>query len=185
MIQEFTTENFLVRPIRLDDASLVFEHWAQEIDIAKYMTWKPHKDVEETELFIESCLDGWQNNDFTWLIETEQDKQVIGSFAASRNGSRIETGYLLRKEYWGKGYIPEVIRAFITKAFKIDGVFRVWAVCDVDNLASKRAMEKGGLEPEGILKSWLVHPNIAAEPRDCHCLSIINNHRPSIDLAGL
>lgn len=103
MIQEFTTENFLVRPIRLDDASLVFEHWAQEIDIAKYMTWTPHKDIEETKLFIESCLDGWQNNDFTWLIETKQDKQVIGSFAASRNGSRIEIGYLCEKSTGVKG----------------------------------------------------------------------------------
>ena len=46
-------------------------------------------------------------------------------------------------------------------------VFRVGAVCDVENAASARMMEKAGLAREGLLRRWLVHPNIGAEPRDC------------------
>jgi RimJ/RimL family protein N-acetyltransferase len=40
-------------------------------------------------------------------------------------------------------------------------------VCDVDNIASARVMEKAGLTLEGRLRRWLVHPNISDEPRDC------------------
>ncbi|ORU94795.1 MAG: hypothetical protein A6F72_09225 [Cycloclasticus sp. symbiont of Poecilosclerida sp. N] len=62
---------------------------------------------------------------------------------------------------------------FIQKAFEIEGVHRIWAVCDSENKASKRAMEKSGMNYEGLLKSWLVHPNMGNEPRDCYCLSIV------------
>jgi ribosomal-protein-alanine N-acetyltransferase len=46
-------------------------------------------------------------------------------------------------------------------------VFRIGAVCDVDNIGSARVMEKAGLVREGVLRRWLVHPNISDEPRDC------------------
>jgi RimJ/RimL family protein N-acetyltransferase len=46
-------------------------------------------------------------------------------------------------------------------------VFRIGAFCDVDNVASARVMEKSGLVREGLLRRWLMHPNISDEPRDC------------------
>ena len=52
-------------------------------------------------------------------------------------------------------------------AMRQDGIRRLGAVCDIDNLASARVMEKAGLAREGILRRWLVHPNISPEPRDC------------------
>jgi hypothetical protein len=48
---------------------------------------------------------------------------------------------------------------------------RVWAVCDSTHLASVRVLEKAGLEREGILRRFIVHPNISPEPRDCFCYS--------------
>jgi ribosomal-protein-alanine N-acetyltransferase len=46
-------------------------------------------------------------------------------------------------------------------------VFRISAVCDVDNIGSARVMEKADLVREGVLRRWLVHPNISDQPRDC------------------
>jgi RimJ/RimL family protein N-acetyltransferase len=46
-------------------------------------------------------------------------------------------------------------------------IFRISAVCDVENIASARVMEKAGLIREGLLRRWLVHPNISDKPRDC------------------
>jgi ribosomal-protein-alanine N-acetyltransferase len=45
----------------------------------------------------------------------------------------------------------------------------VWAVCDVDNLASARVLEKAGMGREGRLRRWVLHPNVSAAPRDCWC----------------
>jgi ribosomal-protein-alanine N-acetyltransferase len=49
----------------------------------------------------------------------------------------------------------------------------VWATCDVDNVASARLLERVGMEREGVLRQWLVHPNLSEAPRDCLCYSIV------------
>jgi len=46
-------------------------------------------------------------------------------------------------------------------------MYRVWAVCDVDNTASARVMEKIGMMREGLMRRGVLHPNISSEPRDC------------------
>ena len=50
-------------------------------------------------------------------------------------------------------------------------VRRVWAVCDIDNRASARVLEKIGFEQEGVLRRWITHPNVGPEPRDALCYS--------------
>lgn len=173
MFTHFESEHFLVRPIRQDDAKFIFDHWTQDSDITRYLTWKPHQTIADTNSYIESCIESWEQDSFTWLIETKNDNKIVGSFAARRNSHKLDIGYLLIKELRNKGYMTEVIESFIEAAFKIEGVVRIAAVCDVENLASKRAMEKAGMSYEGLLKRWLVAPNISQIPRDCFCLSVV------------
>jgi RimJ/RimL family protein N-acetyltransferase len=65
--------------------------------------------------------------------------------------------------------MTEVVRAVNDWALAQPEVHRVWAVCDVDNLASARVMEKAGMAREGKLRRWAVHPNLSTEPRDFWC----------------
>ncbi|HET9377415.1 MAG TPA: GNAT family protein, partial [Chthoniobacterales bacterium] len=44
--------------------------------------------------------------------------------------------------------------------------FRVWAHCDIENLASARVLEKSGMSKEGILRRFSIRPSISQEPRD-------------------
>ena len=173
MFTEFETDRLQLRPIGLNDLNHVFDYWTQELDIARYMTWKPHQTKGETQQFIITCIEGWKNNRYSWVIETKNTNEIIGSFTSSRIEHKLDIGYFLLKKHWGKGYMPEIIKSFTQEAFKLDGIYRIAAVCDVDNIASKRALEKSGMHYEGLLKSWLTHPNIASEPRDCHSLSIV------------
>lgn len=50
---------------------------------------------------------------------------------------------------------------------------RFWTVCDTENLASARVMQKCGMQLEGILRRWRPSPNISSEPRDVFCYSIV------------
>jgi RimJ/RimL family protein N-acetyltransferase len=68
--------------------------------------------------------------------------------------------------------MTEALKGIIDWALGRSEVFRVWAVCDVDNLASARVMEKAGMKREGRLCRWSVHPNLSAQPRDSYCYSI-------------
>jgi [ribosomal protein S5]-alanine N-acetyltransferase len=89
------------------------------------------------------------------------------------DGHKWELGYVLARKYWGRGYMTEAVKRLIATAFEDAAVYRVWAVCDVDNLASARVMEKSGMQREGLLRRWSIHPTIGAEPRDSFCYSIV------------
>ncbi len=175
MFEELITARTRLRPICEEDLAVIFEKWTQDADISKYMTWAPHKNIQETKQFINYCLDSWDKSNCTWIIENKDSSEIIGSFAARYEDHKIDIGYLLIKSHWGKGYMTEVIESFINEVFKDKDVQRIWAVCDAENIASKRVMEKAGMKYEGLLKSWLVHPNMGLKPRDCHCLGITSN----------
>ena len=67
----------------------------------------------------------------------------------------------------------EAVSAIIQWSFAQPPIHRVWATCDVENLASARLLEHVGMEREGVLRRWLMHPNVSDTPRDCFCYSIV------------
>jgi [ribosomal protein S5]-alanine N-acetyltransferase len=76
--------------------------------------------------------------------------------------------YSLARAYWRQGYATEAAGAVVAWAVSNPDIYCVWAVCDVENTASARVLEKLGLTREGVLRRWLRHPNISPEPRDCY-----------------
>jgi len=175
MFNELKTERLKLRRIREEDAETIFELWCQDSDICKYMTWIPHSNISITKAFIGFCLKGPEFDHHTWLIEEIETNNIVGCFDATKNQHKVDVGYLIAKQYWGKGYMSEALSSFISKAFELNDVYRVSAVCDVENEASKKVMEKVGMTYEGLLKAWLIHPNMDSKPRDCHSLCIIKN----------
>ena len=63
--------------------------------------------------------------------------------------------------------MTEVLTEVVSWAMRQPSIFRIGALCDVENIGSARVMEKAGLVREGILRRWLMHPNVSDEPRDC------------------
>jgi RimJ/RimL family protein N-acetyltransferase len=74
---------------------------------------------------------------------------------------------VLAAAHWRRGLMTEALTEVIGWAMRQPAIWRIGAVCNVDNRASARVMEKAGMQCEGILRRWLLHPNISAEPRDC------------------
>jgi [ribosomal protein S5]-alanine N-acetyltransferase len=74
---------------------------------------------------------------------------------------------VLSRAHWGRGLMPEAIRTLSADALSLAGVFRIQAICDAENRASARTLEKSGFVREGRLERYSVHPNIGHEPRPC------------------
>lgn len=89
------------------------------------------------------------------------------------DGHKMDLGYALAKRSWGQGYASEAVQAVVDWAFRQGEIFRVWAVCYVENAASARVLEKVGMQREGRLRRWNMHPNVGDEPGDCYCYSIV------------
>jgi ribosomal-protein-alanine N-acetyltransferase len=155
------------------DAEGIFAAYAQDREVTMYLAWRPTGNIEDTRESLRHAANEWQEGSaFRWTIFRKKDDQLLGTLALRVDGPKVELGYVLAKKFWGKGLTTEAVRAIVDWALKEDGVYRVWAVCDVENPASARVLEKAGMEREGLLRRWSVHPTRSSEPRDCYCYAI-------------
>jgi ribosomal-protein-alanine N-acetyltransferase len=105
----------------------------------------------------------------TYVLVGRAEGRLLGAFDLRhpQPPHRIDCGYVLARPFWRRGLMTEALRAAARWAMGEPDIWRIGAVCDTENLASARVMEKAGLAREGILRRWLVHPNVSPEPRDC------------------
>lgn len=170
----FESERLVLRKPRMEDAPAIFDGYAQDPEVTRYLTWKPHKNIRDTEEFLLACGQLWRmGKDFAYAITLKEDDKLIGTIGLHPMNLKVEVGYGLARLYWGKGYMTEVLRTVIAWAFTQPDIFRVQAFCDVDNLGSARVMEKVGMVREGLLKRYVLHPNISDEPRDVYLYAIV------------
>ena len=172
--REFVTARLRLRPAELRDAVVIFERWTQDPEVTRYLLWSPHKDVSETEAHIRRCIDRWNSGEeFVWIIEDRTSTLLVGSLAARNQTHGMNIGYLVARDCWGRGYMVEALEPVTRWSLTQPSIERVWATCDVDNVASARVLEKAGFEFEGILRRWESHPNVAPGRRDARCYSKI------------
>jgi len=174
MPEQIETERLLMHPPHPEDAIAIFEGWAQDTEVTRYLTWRPHDRIEQTQAFVRSCIEAWEGEiRFPYMITLKEIDQVIGMIDPRIEGPKVGIGYGLARAYWGKGYIPEATRAIIEWAFQQPSLYRVYATTDVENIASQRVLEKVGMQCEGILHKYIIHPNISDIPRDSYIYAII------------
>ena len=167
------TYRLRLRIPRLNDAEDVFRKYAQDPAVTKYVVWTPHKNVKETKDFFRRCIQYWGGEiAFPWVIELKTERELLGMIELRMEKHRADMGYVIGRPYWGNGYATEALKSIIDWVLTQNNIFRVWAVCDVENAASARVMEKAGMQREGILHRYIVHPNISDQPRDCYCYSV-------------
>lgn len=168
--ERLETDRLALRRPVADDARAIFERYAQDEEVTRYLTWHPHATLDETRAFLRRCDAGWDTgNDLTWALTLGGDENLIGMVGVRPRGHKPDIGYVLAREHWGRGYMTEAASAIVTLALRDPDVHRVWAVCDVDNRASARVLERVGMTHEGVLRRWIVHPNISEIPRDVNC----------------
>lgn len=85
-----------------------------------------------------------------WHTSLRQQNQFIGFFIVKvlPETGETEIGYRLLPQYWGQGLATEGARAMVKHARDHLKVKRVVGVADPENQASRRVLEKAGLEFE-------------------------------------
>jgi len=164
----------MLRRPRLSDADEIFDSYAADPEVTRYVTWRPYNDRSEVAQFLHSRLARWDSGEeFSWAITRPQEDRVIGMIACRVREHAADIGYVMSRNYWNRGYTTEAANAVVDWASNLEFVYRVWAVCDVENKASSRVLEKIGMQREGVLRRYIVHPNVSSEPRDCFAYSKI------------
>jgi len=172
--KQIETERLILRKPRMDDAPVVFAGWVQDPEVTRFLTWRPHDNIVQTESILTRAIAAWDGDArFPYMITLKENGAVIGMIDPRIAGHKVELGYVLGKAHQGQGYMTESVRAIIDWAFGHSTIYRVYATTGVDNIASQRVMEKAGMQREGLLRKYIVHPNISDEPRDSYIYAIV------------
>lgn len=157
----------------MDDASVLFIAYMQDAEVTRYTTWRPHQRLQEVEDFISSSISAWENKTrFPFVITLKEKDEPFGMIDFHSRGSTIGLGYVIARFHQHKGYATEATRAIINWAFQQPTIYRVNASTDVENIASQRVLEKAGMMREGLLRKYIIHPNISDIPRDSYMYAI-------------
>lgn len=171
---QIETKQLILRKPQMDDAYAAFAGWVQDPEVTHFLTWRPHENIETTKAVLQRAISDWDKETrFAFVIVEKNTGQLVGMIDLRMEGHKAEIGYVVARTYWGKGYMTETVRAVIDWAFQEPAIYRVYATTSVDNAASRRVMEKVGMQCEGILRKYIVHPNISDEPRDSYIYAIV------------
>jgi RimJ/RimL family protein N-acetyltransferase len=157
----------VLRPPVRGDAQAVFDRYASDPEVTRYMGWARHVSLADTRAFVAFSEDEWKR----WpagplLVFSRETGQLLGSSGLGMESPDCAaTGYVLARDAWGLGYATETLGAMVDWAVELK-IERLYALCHSDHRASWRVMEKCGFAREGILPRHLVFPNLSAEPRD-------------------
>ncbi|MDO8543363.1 MAG: GNAT family protein [Opitutaceae bacterium] len=168
----FATSRLVGRMPRADDAPAVFNSYACDPEVTRYLSWRAYDRVEPLAAFLRECVAHWEKGDghLAWLLCLKGTDTPIGSIGMTmEGGGKVMFGYVLARKFWRHGFAAEALTHLVDWSLAQPTVYRAWAFCDVENTASVRVMEKAGMVREGILRRWHVCPTLAAEPRDCVC----------------
>ena len=79
----------------------------------------------------------------TYVLLGRDDHQLRGAIDLRREAPhRLGFGYVLARAWWGQGLMTETLAEVVRWALGQDPIRRIGSVCDVENAASARVMEK-------------------------------------------
>lgn len=147
------TERLILRAFEQSDLDDFFEY-ASVKGVGERAGWKHHESKEESQQILNSFI----IHDKTFAIVLKENSKVIGSLGVEEYGMEEalteflefkgrEIGYVLSKDYWGKGIMTEAVKAIINYLFnELNLDFLTCGYYDF-NYQSKRVQEKCGFKP--------------------------------------
>jgi ribosomal-protein-alanine N-acetyltransferase len=151
------TNRLILRPFVMDDVTDMFNNWASDSEVTKYLSWQAHTDIATTKYVMKMWIDSYSKNEtYRWgIVCRENGNEVIGSIDVVRINEdleRAEIGYCISKKFWNKGITTEALTAVIDYLFSC-GFMRISAYHDVLNPASGQVMQKCGMQFEGVFRN--------------------------------
>ena len=169
------TERLILRTWRESDLNDLYEY-ASVPGVGEMAGWAHHESIEESKRILTSFISGKK----TFALELKENGKVIGSLGLEEldpdpmgeGKYGREIGYVLSKDYWGRGLMPEAVKAVIDYCFDILRYDYLTCGHFLRNDRSRRVVEKSGFRLFGeseyktrydtveISKNYILHnPN--------------------------
>ena len=142
------TDRLILRAWQKSDLTDFYEY-ARVDGVGQMAGWLPHKSLEESRQILNMFIEEKK----TLVLELKENGKVVGSIGLEFPDVDMgipeelqgrEIGYVLSKDYWGRGLMPEAVKAVIDYCFK--ELDFDWLACGhfLRNDQSRRVVEKCG-----------------------------------------
>ncbi|KAL9232671.1 hypothetical protein vseg_007753 [Gypsophila vaccaria] len=133
-----------------------FMVWASDDMVTKFCSFDSYKSKEQAIEYINNIA---MKHPYFKVICLSN--KAIGTISVTLNVGndkcRGELGYLLAREYWGRGIATWAVQAVLSTIFEErEGLERVEALVDVENVGSQKVLEKVGFVKEGVLRKFCI-----------------------------
>lgn len=167
------TERLILRPFKIEDAADMYNNWASDPLVSRYVTWDTHESVEVTKKVIEMWISEYEDGKYNWLVELKDNHEPIGNISVVKDKEfKAEIGYCYGSKYWGNGYATEALRKVIEYLILEKDYYIVEAKHIGGNPASGRVMQKAGMRKDAILRKRMIN-KVTKERDDLVVYSII------------
>ena len=150
------TDRLILRPFRMEDARAMYDNWASDPEVTKFLSWSAYSSIEDACAILNIWLKSYERPDFyQWAIVEKNLGQPIGSISVVNSDDQVEMaeiGFCIGKRWWRQGIMPEALKAVIRYLFEDVGMQRIEAGHDPENPASGAVQRKCGLQYEGTLR---------------------------------
>ena len=141
------TERLILRPWRESDVADMYEY-SKVPGVGEMAGWCHHESIAESHKVINMFI----GEKDVLAIEDKESGKVIGSLGIHENdndhvGSDYlgrEVGYVLSKDFWGRGLMPEAVSGVIAYCFDVLGFDYLTCGHFTGNSQSQRVIEKCG-----------------------------------------
>lgn len=145
------TNRLVLRGFRPDDLADLYDY-AKVEGVGECAGWSHHKSIDESREILSMFIEGKN----VFAIVCKESGKVIGSVGIKDpdeetilhfpDASVKEIGYVLAKDFWGKGLMTEAVKAVICYCFDELNLDAVSVGHFVGNDRSRRVIEKCGFE---------------------------------------
>lgn len=154
--KEIKTERLTLRKFCLSDTAEVFQNWASDPNITKYLRWSAHSSLEITRNVLDEWIQSYRDPSFyQWSIVLDEINESVGTISVVDKNEKLDMvhiGYCIGSKWWKKGITSEAFAAIISYFFEEVKVNRIESQHDPNNPNSGRVMRKCGLTYEGTLR---------------------------------
>ena len=149
-MRELETPRLRLRKIRREDAQRIFDCWASDPAVTRWLTWPPHESVAVTEKVMDMWLAEYEKpNVYRYGIELKESGALIGMIDVVRIVDGCpEIGYCSGRPTWGRGYMTEALKAVCAMLFE-DGFPAILIRAVRENIGSNRVIQKAGFSFTG------------------------------------
>ncbi len=148
----FKTKRLLLRPFKKEDAVYMYNNWAKDEEICKYVDFTPHTCLADSEAVMEKLVENNANLDnYCWAIEAREE--VIGMVYAYGISERMQSCKLficVGREYWNRGFATEAFNEILKFLLVRVGFRRISCSHVLENLSVLKILTNAGFKYEGV-----------------------------------